>query len=140
MCRRFGLAQLLMAIAAIAVCFGAIRGGIAIVESGRRQVHPSEQEIADHIRDLGGTYRKERWHIIVVWLPDTPTTDADMKLIMSLPGLLHLDIQGTQVTDESLDVIFAHPRLKTVKVTGTRISRARLVAAWEASDRVDVEE
>lgn len=142
--RRFTVSQLLLAVAAVAIVFGVVRVCIVIIEAERRRVHPSEQQVADRVRGLGGTYRaegKDDFQIKLVWLANTPTTDADMKMIMSLPLLIHLDIRGTQVTDQSVDAIFAHPKLKSIRVSGSRISQGRLSAATQASDyRIDVEE
>jgi hypothetical protein len=131
---RIVVVRLCLAGAACAVFYTAVVALLAYLQANARAVHPSEQRIANKIRELGGAYHPDKRngrHITGVWLQDTPTTDADLALVLTLPYLTHLDVQNTAVTDASLDAIFAHNSIKHLDVAGTSISKSGLAAAMK---------
>lgn len=130
------LARLCAAVAILAVALVMALGGLSILESERLRVHPSERNVADAIRRLGGAYRavgKDDWHITSVWLENTRTTDHDLEAILQLDYVDFLNIANTKVTDASVGRIFAHKSIRVLRVTGSDISREGLRAAWDKS-------
>ena len=140
----FTLSRLLLAIAGLALLLGAVRVSVMVLEAEFWRVHPSEQRIADYIRDLGGAYHadaKNDWHITGVWLQNTEATDRDVEVVMQLQYLKDLDVAKSRVTDASLDKIFEHKHIKTLKVAGSAISKIALRAALiKSEDRIVLDE
>jgi hypothetical protein len=67
--------------------------------------------------------------VMQVSLWNTPATDADLKLVEGLPGLLSLclgDLDNTQVTDNGLDYLKGLTQLKDLSLSNTRVTDAGL--------------
>ncbi len=141
---RFSLRWLFVAIGVVAILLGVIRGSLRIIETEFWRVHPSEQAIADHIRQVGGAYHtdaKNGRHITGVWFQDTGATDRDVDVVMQLQYLKYLDLANSRVTDASLDKIFSHKSIRVLRVAGSRISTNALTAViCKAGDRLIMDE
>jgi len=125
---------LLVAAITMAVLVGVV---LLLLYAAQWTVHPSEQMIADHIRELGGYFRKKPGsgqRIRYVNLDDTEASDRDMAIVLELPLLTHLEIRNTNVTDASIPGIFAHKALSSLGVEGSKMTESKLYRAVRNSN------
>jgi hypothetical protein len=133
----FRLKDLLALVAVIAIVLGVVRLGYVEIEREFWRVHASEQEIAQHVVELGGAYNTDKAnerHITGVWLANTPATDDDVQIVMRLEYLEAVDISNTAVTDASLAAIASHRTLREIRIHGSKITNKALHAVLSSSD------
>ncbi len=65
--------------------------------------------------------------IIGVDLAHTPTTDADVEMVASIPSIETLMINGTNVTDAGIAHLKKLPNLKRLTLYGTAVSDGAIV-------------
>ena len=136
---KFGIKDLFALVAVIAAVLGMARMSYVAIERDFRRVHPSEQQIADRVRGLGGACTANKAmerHIIGVSLANTAATDADIQVVMRLSYLQSLDVSNTAVSDASLADIAIHKTLDELRVRGSAISKQGLKSLLSANDRI----
>jgi hypothetical protein len=125
----FKLSHLLLVFTGMALFLGFARMSLNSISVERWRVHPSEQHIADYIRQLGGHYATDannKRRIRYVSLDDTAATDRDIEVVLQLQFIERLDVRNSRVTDASLVTILKHPQLRYINVKGSAISTAAL--------------
>ena len=55
-------------------------------------------------------------------LADTPTTDAQLAHLVSVPGLERLDLSGTRISDDAIKKITSFPMLRSLALARTNVT------------------
>ncbi|MFO0901300.1 MAG: hypothetical protein U0836_28065, partial [Pirellulales bacterium] len=139
----FRLRHLFLFVGVLSACLAFGRWSYLAIEDNYLRTHPDEAAVARQIQRLGGAYHVDKSngrHITGVWLDETPTTDDDLRAVLTLPELKDLHVSKTRITDESLPAIFAHKRLRTIRVRGSLVTWAALRNAIDHNEQISVDE
>lgn len=139
----FRLRHLFLFVGALSACLAFGRWVNLAIEENYSRTHPDEAAVARQIHWLGGAYHVDKSndrHITGVWLDETPTTDDDLRAVLTLPELKDLHVSKTRITDESLPAIFAHKRMRTIRVRGSLVTRPALRKALDQNEQIFLDE
>ena len=91
--------------------------------SAAEQLPPTEVEVSDSFRQVGGKLRpNEAGEIVEIDLSYSEITDAQLTDIIVFGEVTELDLTGTAIHDDGVSALSSMKNLRSVKLKGTKIT------------------